>query len=121
MTATANQLIAKALSTASEDEAIACLRMARKRGVKMSGDIPEKKPVENASDLAQWKKIAQDWKNLYFSSTQSIEYNRQRADKYFKENIDLHTSNDTKTALLVFAAFAQVVSFITILHLNGIF
>jgi len=31
----ASQLIAKALSTTSEDEAIACLRMARKKGEKI--------------------------------------------------------------------------------------
>jgi hypothetical protein len=37
----ANQLIAKALSTASEEEAIACLRMARKKSLKMNGSIPE--------------------------------------------------------------------------------
>lgn len=34
--ATVDDLVAKALSTTSEDEAVACLRMARKRGEKMS-------------------------------------------------------------------------------------
>ena len=37
MTTSANQLIAKALSTASEEEAIACLRMARKQGMSFTG------------------------------------------------------------------------------------
>lgn len=32
----ANQLIEKALSTTSEDEAIACLKMARKKGLKLT-------------------------------------------------------------------------------------
>lgn len=32
----ANQLLEKALSTTSEDEAIACLRMARKKGLKLA-------------------------------------------------------------------------------------
>ena len=32
-----DQLLAKALSTTSEDEAVACLRMARKKGGKLSG------------------------------------------------------------------------------------
>lgn len=32
----ANQLLEKALSTTSEDEAIACLRMARKKGLKLT-------------------------------------------------------------------------------------
>lgn len=33
----ANQLMTKALSTTSEDEAIACLKMARKKGLKIEG------------------------------------------------------------------------------------
>jgi hypothetical protein len=35
---TANQILSKALSTESEDEAIACLKMARKKGLKLEGD-----------------------------------------------------------------------------------
>ena len=35
----ANQILSKALSTESEDEAIACLKMARKKGLKLEGDI----------------------------------------------------------------------------------
>jgi hypothetical protein len=35
----ANQLLSKALSTDSEDEAIACLKMARKKGLKLEEDI----------------------------------------------------------------------------------
>lgn len=35
----ANQLLSKALSTESEDEAISCLKMARKKGLKLDGDI----------------------------------------------------------------------------------
>lgn len=34
----ANQLLSKALSTDSEDEAIACLKMARKKGLKLEED-----------------------------------------------------------------------------------
>ena len=36
---TANQILSKALSTESEDEAISCLKMARKKGLKLEGDI----------------------------------------------------------------------------------
>lgn len=36
---TANQLLSKALSTDSEDEAISCLKMARKKGLKLEGNI----------------------------------------------------------------------------------
>jgi hypothetical protein len=35
----ANQLLSKALSTDSEDEAISCLKMARKKGLKLEGNI----------------------------------------------------------------------------------
>lgn len=35
---TANQLLSKALSTGSEDEAIACLKMVRKKGLKLEED-----------------------------------------------------------------------------------
>lgn len=34
----ANQLLSKALSTDSEDEAITCLKMARKKGLKLEED-----------------------------------------------------------------------------------
>jgi hypothetical protein len=34
----ANQLLSKALNTDSEDEAIACLKMARKKGLKLEED-----------------------------------------------------------------------------------
>lgn len=37
----ANKLLSKALSTDSEDEAIACLKMARKKGLKFEEDINE--------------------------------------------------------------------------------
>jgi cytoplasmic iron level regulating protein YaaA (DUF328/UPF0246 family) len=36
---TANQILSKALSTESEDEAISCLKMARKKGLKLEVDI----------------------------------------------------------------------------------
>ena len=35
----ANQLLSKALSTESEDEAISCLKMARKKGLKLEEDL----------------------------------------------------------------------------------
>ena len=38
---TANQLLSKALSTDSEDEAISCLKMARKKGLKLEEGINE--------------------------------------------------------------------------------
>lgn len=53
------QLLAKAMSTASEDEAVACLRMARKHGGKAS-DVPpmdDPKPsgsLYNGQTAKQW-------------------------------------------------------------------
>jgi hypothetical protein len=50
---TVDQLLAKAMSTPSEDEAIACLRMARKRGIQPS--------VQPTHDIAYWKKKATEY------------------------------------------------------------
>lgn len=55
-----DQLILKALSTSSEEEAIACLLMARKRGAKTFTLTP----TQNA-DIEQLKKACQAWRDLY--------------------------------------------------------
>lgn len=47
----ANQLLEKALSTTSEDEAIACLVMARKKGLKLS-DQKQKQIQDLQKELA---------------------------------------------------------------------
>lgn len=57
-----NQLLAKAMSTASEDEAVACLRMARKKGktldAEVSGDY-------NGHDAKYWyEKAAAFYKTI---------------------------------------------------------
>lgn len=65
MTASANQLIAKALSTTSEDEAIACLRMARKRGARMVGDTSTKASSHSQSDIERLKNSCRAWESLY--------------------------------------------------------
>lgn len=46
-----NQLLAKALSTTSEEEAMSCLRMARKKGVRLE-DSPNS--VYNGHDARYW-------------------------------------------------------------------
>lgn len=48
-----NQLIAKALSTTSEDEAIACLRMARKKGATIETTAPRNKNAANEAETRQ--------------------------------------------------------------------
>ena len=50
-----NQLLAKALSTTSEDEAMTCLRMARKRGGKLEDSSA---PAEyNGHDAKYWYEL----------------------------------------------------------------
>ncbi len=54
-----NQLLAKALSTTSEDEAMACLRMARKKGGRLEDSS---KPSEyNGHDAKYWYDKAYRW------------------------------------------------------------
>lgn len=58
---TTDQLIAKALSTSSEDEAIACLKMARKKGGAYSVQ-----PQHDYKALAEnWRNTALGWKSNY--------------------------------------------------------
>lgn len=49
----ADQLIAKALSTTSEEEAIACLVMARKKGMKLGSSSDGKHTVESRTKQLQ--------------------------------------------------------------------
>ena len=124
MTATANQLIAKALSTASEDEAIACLRMARKRGAKMSDSTQTTQKTTSYADhneVKRWQSIANDWKNLYFSVKYTSETNSETARKYMKQYNEMVIKNDSRTISLVFTVFGLVVSAVINLHLSGVF
>lgn len=64
MAVTTDQLIAKALSTSSEDEAFSCLRMARKRGGTASR-VEVSNPNRNWKyEAEQWKKVAYSYKEL---------------------------------------------------------
>jgi hypothetical protein len=57
----ANQLIAKALSTTSEDEAIACLRMARKKGLKADAPIDQERDEQWAQLVTQARTESQKY------------------------------------------------------------
>ena len=59
-----NQLIAKALSTESEDEAIACLRMARRRGDKVTSTAVDPVTIEG--------RTIQQWRDLCYSFNASL-------------------------------------------------
>jgi len=77
----ANQLIAKALSTASEDEAIACLRMARKKGMNIEGTAKA-----SAVEAARFDE-AREWEWV-----QLVAKTRSERDKYkrmLREQLDV--------------------------------
>lgn len=78
------QLLAKAMSTSSEDEAIACLRMARKKGASAYSGASTTNSTYNGHDAKYWYDKAAAWygeaKKLKASpglsaSQQSILYN----------------------------------------------
>lgn len=54
MSTTVEQLLTKALSTPSEDEAISCLRMARKRGESPKFDDPAKVNTFKGGTIEHW-------------------------------------------------------------------
>lgn len=60
-----DQLIAKALSTTSEDEAIACLKMARKRGGKLTTTETKATIGGPGKDVEYWCSIAKAWHSKY--------------------------------------------------------
>ena len=61
-------LLSKAMSTSSEEEAIACLRMARKHGSSVGGSFESKQPkpnVEVANVMAEASKRITVLTNMY--------------------------------------------------------
>ena len=97
-----NQLLAKAMSTASEDEAIACLRMARKKG--KTAD-----PVDT-KDAEYWKNKAKEYydhaigyQRLYRSSSQSVSYWQNRVtDRDATERKLRRDKTELSSRLLIF-------------------
>lgn len=64
-------LIAKALSTSSEDEAIACLRMARKKGVKLNASEEKSSSDYNGHNAKYWYEKAVAYYNKAKNSSSS--------------------------------------------------
>lgn len=64
------ELIAKALSTTSEEEAFNCIRIARKRGVKLS-DTTDKSSEKNYKQMTMnavyWREMTVTYKDGYDS------------------------------------------------------
>ena len=78
-----NQILAKAMSTSSEEEAIACLRMARKRG----GQVGSQVDTFNRHDAKYWYEKALD----YYTIAKKVEeyyrmYTKERDSKRELEN-----------------------------------
>jgi len=77
-----NQILAKAMSTSSEEEAIACLRMARKRGGQISGQAD----THNQHGAKHWYEKARDYYKIAKTRTEEVEeyyrmYTRERDRK----------------------------------------
>ena len=71
-----NQLLAKALSTTSEDEAMACLRMARKRGGKLEDSSA---PAEyNGHDAKYWYDKAYKWYHQAKAQSEGLTQEQQK-------------------------------------------
>lgn len=68
-----DQLLKKALSTSSEDEAIACLRMARKR----STEKPES-TTSTSKDAEYWKSKAREYHALAYRNQEDLKFHRKQ-------------------------------------------
>ena len=124
-----NQLLAKALSTTSEDEAMACLRMARKKGGRLEDSSA---PAEyNGHNAKYWYDKALKWYNeakkkpqglsqaqqqqlykMYKSEEETVARLRQEKRALEKEVADLKDKNagsSWKLPVIVFQALIIVV------------
>lgn len=63
-----NQILAKAMSTSSEEEAIACLRMARKRGGQIEGQVD----TYNQHGAKHWYQKAHEYHKIAKERTEEI-------------------------------------------------
>lgn len=74
-----NQLLAKALSTSSEEEAIACLRMARKKGARLEESTSS--ADHNGHDAKYWYDKAAAW----YNEAKNIKENFAHIHKWYKQ------------------------------------
>lgn len=71
-----DQLLAKAMSTASEEEAIACLRMARKRGSTVSAQ------PKSTEDVSYWRNKAEYYYNMAVKLQQVARLSQQNTEMW---------------------------------------
>ena len=112
----ANQLLSKALSTESEDEAIACLKMARKKGLKLDGDI------NKGYSEGELKHYARVISALEGDISDKLRLNTiQRKEIYHLEDKLYHAKDRLHTyeAWLIVAAFAITMELLTIIILTN--
>jgi hypothetical protein len=82
----ANQLMSKALSTDSEDEAIACLVMARKKGLKLGVTAAGKNTTDQLQSLLnKYSKLNRDHCNLIIKFNEREQEGITRAYKLNKQ------------------------------------
>lgn len=95
-----NQLLAKAMSTSSEEEAIACLRMARKNG--NAFDMVQSSSDYNGHSAKYWYDKAVVYYDKAKNGTSSRDYSklwhlyldtRNSADRLYREKLDLEGEN----------------------------
>lgn len=97
----ANQLLSKALSTDSEDEAIACLKMARKKGLKL----------ESTNDK-MWEDNLKERLELIRRQRVLIKYLDGRLEETRGKMYSLE-------AWLILAAFAMAVELVVIIIMSN--
>jgi hypothetical protein len=96
----ANQLLTKALSTTSEDEAIACLKMARKKGLKIE---------VASSNNAFSSTVEKEWADLVVKARdQRDQYKRLWADEGYR-NKKLQVAIDNAAHLQIVMVVATVI------------
>lgn len=80
-----NQLLAKALSTTSEEEAIACLRMARKKngGATVQADNRDDAYWKNKAEY--YYNLAIDWQRLARRACEEIESSQRNYQEMVKQ------------------------------------
>ena len=100
----ANQLISKALSTTSEDEAVACLKMARKKGLKIEAADPNSVSLQDAQLLAQ-----------------GIGQARAERDRYKRGWQERGYENKVLQVKLDNALFKQIMSIVVTAFLSSVF
>lgn len=95
-----NQLLAKALSTPSEQEAISCLRMARKKN--NGADVE----TDNRDD-AYWKnkaeyyyKLAVDWQRLARRANEAVAISQYNYSELVRQKRKLNNERDQLEASL---------------------